>query len=281
MDDESDIEMDVSGGKQDSESDESLKMHKEDAETESTSNAVESEEQVQCFVSVEEFGSAVKHLRRVPISELDLESDLEQGYVGGHVIAQCFGDLSQQGHLELVVSDRSQAKNVTCYISGPLSEMLPALNHGYLLFLSRVEVKSMHSEFSQDHSECVVAEGTRPRVWVVHKDVKRKHIVKWGQKYQKMKSKQANKAKAGKGITTGHQATTNNVDKAVDRGEDRYGLCVCACGCVGVGGGEGGHMCVRVCAITRSMYMVCQLNTTPILYQCTVTVGVHQLECQV
>ena len=220
MDGENDLEVEsdnwASGSGQGSESGGSL--NEKDAETENALSAVESEEQVQCFVSKEEFELAVKHLRRVPTSELDLETDLEQGYIGGRVIAQCFGEFSQQsqeGYVEILVNDHSQPENITCYISDSLSEMLPSMNSGYLFFLSHVKVKNMHTDqmFSQDHAQCVVAEGTRARMWVIHKDVKRKHIIKWGEKRRMMRSKQWSK---GKVVATDRQATMN-LDEATDR----------------------------------------------------------------
>lgn len=193
MEKENDSDVGDSGGVQDPENDDLLKRQSPSVpqREDGNSDSVEPEggQQVQCFTSLEEFKAAVKHLKRVYVTELDLESDLEHRYIGGWVIAQCSSDLSQEGYIEVIVNDhsqsQSQSKNVTCYISDSLSRLIPSLTVGYQLFLSRVKVQNAISEYSQDHLQCVVAEGTRPRLWLVHKDLKEQVVRRLGKRRPK------------------------------------------------------------------------------------------------
>ena len=207
MEKENDSDVGDSGGVQGPESDDLLKRQspsvpqREDGNLDS--DEPEGGQQVQCFTSLEKFKAAVNHLKRVYVTELDLESDLEHGYIGGWVIAQCSSDLSQEGYIEVIVNDHSkskghsQSKNVTCYISDPLSRLIPFLTVGYQLFLSRVKVQNVISEYSQDHLQCVVAEGTRPRLWLVHKDLK-EQVGRLGKRRPKKRPRHKDARKAGR-----------------------------------------------------------------------------------
>ena len=221
MESENDSDVGDSGGVQGLESDDSLKMQSPSVpqREESNSDSDEPEEgrQVKCFTSLEEFKAAV-HRKRVYVTELDLESDLEHGYIGGWVIAHCSSDLSQQGYIEVLVNDHSQTKNVTCYISEPLSKQIPSLTVGYQLFLSRVRIQNVYSEYSQDHLQCVVAEGTKPRLWLVHKDLKEQVVRRLGKKRQKKRPRQKDARKAERLVP--HEAVSSG--EVVNQGKKRW-----------------------------------------------------------
>ena len=217
MESENDSDVGDSGGVQGLESDDSLKMQSPSVPQRNSNSDEPEEGQVRCFTSLEEFKAAV-HRKRVYVTELDLGSDLEHGYIGGWVIAHCSSDLSQQGYIEVLVNDHSHPKNVTCYISEPLSKLIPSLMVGYQLFLSRVRVQNVYSEYSQDHLQCVVAEGTRPRLWLVHKDLKELVVRRLGKKRQKKRPRQKDARKAERLVR--HAALSSG--EVVNQGKKRW-----------------------------------------------------------
>ena len=165
----------------------------------SEETALDPEKQVQAFTTEKELFPLLRHLKRIPLAELREDSDLENGYIGGKVMAQCLQDTSQ-GRIEILVTDDSLSpKHITCYLEGDITNLYPQQSGmEYRLYLHRVEVDSMFIEYSQDFELCVNVRGDEPRLWVVHQDAKLRHFLPGG---SRRKSRKRKKMKWPKSVT--------------------------------------------------------------------------------
>ena len=152
------------------------------------------EKQVQAFMTEKELFPLLGHLKRIPLAELREDSDLENGYIGGKVLAQCLQDASQ-GSIEILVTDDSLSpRHVTCYLEGDITNLYPQQSGmEYQLYLHRVEVDNMFVEYSQDFELCVNVRGEEPRLWVVHRDARLRSFLPGGNRRKNRKKRKRKK----------------------------------------------------------------------------------------
>jgi len=115
-------------------------------------------------------------IKRVMLADLQQQSDLDEGFVGGAVMAHCSLPYSQGHDLAVFVQDEStsqstQTKHLRVTISAGLAECMPVLRDNVKIFLYRAEVRDETGDLSQDHGKCLFVEGPDAEVWVVHRDV--------------------------------------------------------------------------------------------------------------
>ncbi len=140
------------------------------------------EPQIRGFVSLQELKqyASILNVKRVMLADLHQQSDLSRGYVGGQVIGHCFTSYSQGHDLTIFIQDEStsqgsQPKHLKVTICEGLASRMPTLRDDAKLFLYRAVVREDTGEgdFSQDHSKCLLMDGTEAQVWIVHRAVRK------------------------------------------------------------------------------------------------------------
>lgn len=154
----------------------------------STSGGVQpdlDQQQVTGFVSQQELAKHARTLglKRVMLADLQNQSDLDKGYVGGQVMAHCSLPYSQGHDLTVFIQDESttegsQPKHLRVTVCHELAEKVPTLRDDVKLFLYRAVVNDEDDtcDFSQDHGKRLLMGGTDAQVWIVHKDARKPHF---------------------------------------------------------------------------------------------------------
>lgn len=192
------------------------------------------DKQVQAFSSRKGLENHVNKLKlkRVMLRDLEDQCDLENGYVGGWVIANQAHPYSQGHNVDVYIRDDSvtdmkkDAKYLVVTIDGKIVEEMPTLlSEDFELYLYKPRVEDEDIEYSQDLPKRLVVEGPEPRVWIVHKHAKRKGFFqrktcksKWFRKQKKIIARQKVEEKKQRDNLTEAIAndTTDPTDHAAD-----------------------------------------------------------------
>ena len=133
--------------------------------------------QVMGFVSEQELSKYAHNmgLKRLMLTELEQQSDLDSKYCGGQIISYFSSSYSQGNDLSVFIHDESttqasQAKHLMVTISEELAEGM-SLRSDAKLFVHNALVKDDPQSVSQDHGKCLLVCGSEDRVWIVHKAI--------------------------------------------------------------------------------------------------------------
>lgn len=133
--------------------------------------------QVMGFVSEQELSKFAHDmgLKRLMLIDLFQQSDLDNSYCGGQIISYCSASYSQGHDLSVFIQDESttqasQSKQLLVTISEELAEGM-SLRSDAKIFVHNALVTDDPQAVSQDHSKCLLVNGSDARVWIVHKDV--------------------------------------------------------------------------------------------------------------
>lgn len=141
-----------------------------------------------------EYAMTKFNLKRIMLADLQGQSDLERGYVGGRVMGQVDFSDSQSNFTEIFIQDKTtEDRHLLVQVDMQIivANDIPALDNGHRLFLHKAELMDDNVEFSQDFGKRIVVSGVEPRVWVVHKHANTEKFFQatCGKKYWKKRKK--------------------------------------------------------------------------------------------
>ena len=129
------------------------------------------------FVSEQELSKYAHNmgLKRLMLTELEQQSDLDPKCCGGQIISYFSLSYSQSHDLSVFIHDEStiqasQAKQLMVTISKELAEGMN-LRSDAKLFVHNALVKDDPQSVSQDHAKCLLVCGSEARIWIVHNDI--------------------------------------------------------------------------------------------------------------
>lgn len=152
-----------------------------DAASKATSDPIPDEEEepsprLRGFVTEEEMDTYARNLRlkRLSLDDLNHCNSLNDCYTGGQVLSHCS---TSYGNLDIFVQDEtapelSQSKHLKISFSDPLAASIPSLDGNAKLFVHKASIEIEKTDFSQDHTKCLVVEDSESKVWIVHKDIR-------------------------------------------------------------------------------------------------------------
>ena len=135
--------------------------------------------QIKAFKTEDQLNSHALALKltRIMIKDLEAQSDLSKGYVGGWVVGSYASSYSQGHVLSIFVRDEStsdrlqDAKQLMICIDGNIGEELPSMmSSEYKLFIHQGKISPHIPQYSQDLSKCLLVSGDEPKLWIVHKN---------------------------------------------------------------------------------------------------------------
>ena len=166
--------------------------------------------QVMYFSSVSELSEYAETLnvKRIMLSDLQDQSDLESCYVGGNVISQLDFSSSQSDFTNIFIQDESTSENSSNF-KNLLVEIdmdivraykIPPLIKNHKIFVHKANLTDDVVELSQDIGKRIVVSGTEARVWVVHEHAHTDKFFQttFGKKFWKKRKKYLAQKKAEK-----------------------------------------------------------------------------------